>query len=423
MKKFTIIIFLVLATLKVNAQDYLISFAGTGDTSAVGTIKVDNLKSGATVTLNGGDILNLKAVLGIGDLGIDNRKVQLYPNPIAEQSILTFLAPENGTVDIAVVDFSGKTVHQTSIFLSTGTCSFRISGISPGIYFVKVNGKNYHYSTKLASQSNPQGEAKIEYVSSGWINSGNPLKTTAATIEMKYTQGDMLMYRGIAGQYSTIVTDVPASSKTITFTFAGCTDSDGNHYATVRIGTLKSGVQTWMAENLNVGIRIQDIFQTNNNVIEKNCYENIDANCNTYGGLYTWGEALQYTGLEGAQGICPGGWHIPIAAEWSELTTFSSLGPEEFAGGKMKEAGINHWKSPNTGATNESGFTGLPAGVNSPYTSPYSLMGESAKFWSSTAIPPIAAWSWGLYFSNSRLGNDGSWEQGWAFSVRCIRNN
>ena len=107
-----------------------------------------------------------------------------------------------------------------------------------------------------------------------------------------------------------LLSDVPTSNRTITFPFVSCKDHDGNTYATVQIGTLKSGVQTWMAENLNVGIRIENVFQTNNNIMEKNCYENMDANCNVYGGLYTRGEALQYTGLEGAQRICPGGWHI-----------------------------------------------------------------------------------------------------------------
>jgi len=70
--------------------------------------------------------------------------------------------------------------------------------------------------------------------------------------------------------------------------------------------------------------------------------------CNVYGGLYQWDEAMQYSTTVGVQGICPTGWHLPADSEWTTLTTF--LGGEIIAGGKMKEAGLAHWASPNTGA-------------------------------------------------------------------------
>ena len=144
---------------------------------------------------------------------------------------------------------------------------------------------------------------------------------------------------------------------------------DGITYNTVQIGT-----QCWFKENLNVGTMIngsQD--QTNNSVIEKYCYNNQTSNCNVYGGLYQWGEMVQY--LNGAsnttswdpvptgniQGICPTGWHLPYTSEWTTLINY--LGGTNVAGGSMKEAGTTHWNPPNTGATNSSGFTGLPAGV------------------------------------------------------------
>src|SRR5665811_1507889 len=104
MQKSTLIIFLVLVMLKTHAQNYQISFAGTGDATVVSTVKVDNLTSGATVTLNGGDILHLIVGLGIGTLNIDDGNMQIYPNPMAGQSDLTFVAPENGHAVIDIVD-------------------------------------------------------------------------------------------------------------------------------------------------------------------------------------------------------------------------------------------------------------------------------------------------------------------------------
>ena len=418
---FTCILFLVFVVLKLQGQDYFISFSGSGAATQVGTVEVTNQNSGTTVTLNGGDLLHLIPALGINPINNQETPVQIFPNPTFDGSaVIRFITSETGKVVVNLIDISGKIVSQSDMMLKRGEHDFEISALHRGFYFLSISSPGHSAIAKLISNTEMQGATRIEHLHSNANASATNLKNSHATVDMPYSNGNILLYKGMAGEYRSVVTDVPTSNHTITFPFVSCKDHDGNTYATVQIGTLKSGVQTWMAENLNVGVRIQDIFQTNNNVIEKNCYENMDANCNVYGGLYTRGEALQYTGLEGAQGICPGGWHIPSKDEWSELTTWTSLGPEEFAGGKMKEAGIIHWKSPNTGATNESGFTGLPAGLKTPNV--YGYMGESGHFWSSTEIPPINAWSWGLVYSNSSFGFTGTIEQGWAFSIRCIKN-
>ena len=132
---------------------------------------------------------------------------------------------------------------------------------------------------------------------------------------------------------------------------------DGQSYNTVVIGT-----QCWMAQNLNIGTKILGVSnQTNNSIIEKYCYNNDDANCAIYGGLYQWNELMEYGTNEGGKGICPTGWHLPTDAEWATLATY--LGGQSIAGGKMKETGIIHWLSPNEYATNSSGFTALPGGL------------------------------------------------------------
>jgi uncharacterized protein (TIGR02145 family) len=70
--------------------------------------------------------------------------------------------------------------------------------------------------------------------------------------------------------------------------------------------------------------------------------------------LYNWYAATD------TRNIAPSGWHLPTDAEWTELTEY--LGGESVAAGKIKETGITHWAPPNTGATNETGFTALPGG-------------------------------------------------------------
>lgn len=100
-------------------------------------------------------------------------------------------------------------------------------------------------------------------------------------------------------------------------------DVNGNGYLTIKIGT-----QCWMAENLNVGTMLTSAATTpsDNSIIEKWCYSNSSANCDSDGGLYDWDELMAYNNTEGGQGICPGGWHVPSDAEIDTLeANYSSL--------------------------------------------------------------------------------------------------
>ncbi len=138
--------------------------------------------------------------------------------------------------------------------------------------------------------------------------------------------------------------------------FSQVVDAEGHIYNTVLIGD-----QCWMASNLNIGTRINvGAYPADNGTVEKYCYENNESNCNTYGALYGWAEAMQYVKTEGARGICPNGWHIPTHNDF--LTLVNLYGGQTLAGGPLKETGTAHWAAPNTGATNESGFTALGAG-------------------------------------------------------------
>jgi uncharacterized protein (TIGR02145 family) len=197
---------------------------------------------------------------------------------------------------------------------------------------------------------------------------------------------------------------------------ASFTDSrDGKVYSAVLIGT-----QCWMKQNLNVGTRIAGATnQTNNATIEKYCYNNTETNCTTYGGLYQWNEMMLYTTTPILQGICPTGWHLPSDTEWTSLTTY--LGGASVAGGKMKEAGTSHWIAPNTGATNSSGFTALPAGYRG-LGGGFGYLGEVTFFWSSAEYQGSTAWI--RYFDYGTIEvNKGSNDKTDGFSVRCIKND
>ena len=192
-------------------------------------------------------------------------------------------------------------------------------------------------------------------------------------------------------------------------------DIDGNVYKTVTIGT-----QIWMAENLKT------IKYNDGTVIPlvtdgagwaalttpAYCWFNNDESTYkaAYGALYNW-----YTVNTGT--LCPTGWHVPSDAEWTTLTTY--LG-ESVAGGKLKEAGTTHWASPNTGATNETGYTALPGGYRCSCAAFYSI-GYFGFWWSATENVVAYALIRGLYYSNSDVYRNYNYKKS-GFSVRCLRD-
>ncbi len=189
---------------------------------------------------------------------------------------------------------------------------------------------------------------------------------------------------------------------------------DGQAYNTVQISS-----QCWMAQNLNVGEQISGSMQmTNDGVIEKYCYENNSANCDIYGGLYQWNEMMQYPVTPSLDGICPpaGGWHLPTDAELTNLTNY--LGGESVAGGNMKETGNTHWNSPNTGATNSSGFTALPGGTCTDGL--FYSIGNYGYFWSSAEINADNSWYRTLHYKSTNISRFDD-NKSLGFSVRCVR--
>jgi uncharacterized protein (TIGR02145 family) len=189
---------------------------------------------------------------------------------------------------------------------------------------------------------------------------------------------------------------------------------DGQVYNTVLIGT-----QCWMAENLNIGTMVLGTSEmSNNGIIEKYCYDNNEDNCATYGGLYQWNEMMQYENIQGGQGICPTEWHQPEGLEWGILNNY--LGGASVSGGKMKEAGFIHWNPPNTGATNESGFTALPGGYRY-INGGFYFQGDYGYFWTSELNAGQYKWAWLLYYTDEI--NHWSYElQTEGRSVRCLKD-
>ena len=197
-------------------------------------------------------------------------------------------------------------------------------------------------------------------------------------------------------------------------------DIDGNVYTSVTIGA-----QVWMVENLKTtkykdGTAIPLVTDNSSWAALTTpgyCWYNNDiTNKSIYGALYTW--IVVDVASNGGKNICPTGWHVPTDVEYTTLTNY--LGGEDVAGGKLKETGTAHWLTPNTGATNQSGFTGLPSGYR--YSNgEFFAIGYNGYWWSSTEYSAEYSSFRSMYYYASNVYRD-NYDKQFGFSVRCLRD-
>ena len=187
---------------------------------------------------------------------------------------------------------------------------------------------------------------------------------------------------------------------------------DSQTYATVQIGT-----QCWMGEDLRVG-EDADMATTNpntatdNGIIEKNCLNDTVTNCNaTNGSWYTWDEAMWYSTTEGAQGICPAGWHIPTDNEWKTM--------EMQLGMTQAQADATGWRGTDQGtqlkAGGSSGMEWNISGFNFP---PW----YAAEEWIHTSTQADASNSVYRVLRDAGVYRSASSIKGIAASVRCLKD-
>jgi uncharacterized protein (TIGR02145 family) len=221
------------------------------------------------------------------------------------------------------------------------------------------------------------------------------------------------------------VSDLTAGTKVarpIGITELFCSDSfgcgetclyEGEYYPTVQIGT-----QCWMKKNINLGVKINgNVNQLDNNIIEKYCVANNASNCDIYGGLYQWGEAMKYSTTEKAQGICPSGWYIPTRTEFITLYNYHG-GTVPPAICRLKNTSQDY---PAWEGTNDYGFSLVPAGL----VQTGNVFGPPGHYlsvlWSST-ISGASAFSLYIRSSCSQYIDIYAQTHGYGQTVRCIKD-
>ena len=254
---------------------------------------------------------------------------------------------------------------------------------------------------------------------------------------MQYNAGDRLKLTGTSDIYSTVVTDIPTESKTITFNFIACTDGEGNNYPVVQIGT-----QIWMAENLKTtkylnGDLIGTTSPANKSIwgeiapTYQWAYEGNESNVAIYGRLYTW------YAIKDSRNVCPTGWHVPTGVEWNKFENYLIANGYNYdgttTGNKIAKAlaSTTLWRSNTDIGTvgntdypakrNATGFTALPGGYRNPIMD-FWLMGDHGEWWSSSEYGSDAAVIRAYIYSWSGVGY-GNQEKSFGLSVRCIKDN
>jgi uncharacterized protein (TIGR02145 family) len=253
-------------------------------------------------------------------------------------------------------------------------------------------------------------------VESGWNLLSLPLKVTDSLKSSIFPSAVSLAFI-FQGGYQTKDTkqngSIILSSDTIPASGVPCPGMLTVKYAGKTYNTVQIGNQCWLRENLDVGIIIDGTQeQTNNSMIEKYCYNNDPAKCDTLGGLYLWNEAMQYSTAEGSCGICPSGFHIPTYAEYQTLN--AAVGGD---GNSLKK------EDQGSGAgqgTNITGFSALLSGTR--YHGGYFYgLGYTTYFWSSSENYTNLAYYMNLYYYASDVYLNDNYKE-FGFSVRCVKD-
>ncbi|MCX6230292.1 MAG: T9SS type A sorting domain-containing protein [Bacteroidetes bacterium] len=424
MRKISILLFLLFSTVKIYPQTYTVNFTAIGAATTFDSIKVENLTHPSTLHWYPGDILHLILTSGINDFNLNNESIKICPNPFQGQAEVSFLTKKTANTIIRIYDIAGKEILQTANILLKGNQKYLLSGLKQGMYFIDIKGDDFHYTSKLISINNSLVDAKISNIGSKdpGVVGQNSYKNTMSTLNMSFTSGDNLRFTGYSGTHSAIAYDSPNTSKTIiiNFTTTVCpslvTDIDNNIYDVVLINN-----QCWLKQNLKArrfrnGDSITNIIDNTSwgsYTSAAYCNYNNDTNlANTYGRLYNF-----YV-VSDSRKVCPTGWHPAANNEWDTLVNY--LGGDNIAGGRLKESGLAHWNSPNTGATNESDFTALPS-ANRNGNGTFMNVGYTCMWWTSTEDVPGFAWMRGLGFDAALIYNANISKNG-GFSIRCIKD-
>jgi len=357
---------------------------------------------------------------------------QNYPNPMEGRSEVKVALPGAGRVELRLTDPKGTVAEQSFFDLPAGFHTFLLTGGSSSWYILTAILDGRSSSVKIVNTGT--GSARpFEIAYEGMENSRvNPKSVNAGAFTFK--PGDSLLY---IGYYDTLQAGLyarPAGLDTVTFQFAFAMPCPGMPqvvYEGVTYHTVQVFNQCWMKENLNAGVRIGGTENSSDNgIIEKYCYGDVEDSCATLGAFYQWNEMMAYATLPGSRGICPPGWRIPTDDDWKILEGVSDslykVGDPAWdsSGVRGVTAGFTlkspaHWENEGNGS-DIYGFTVPPSGYRDSWGYIFGY-GHAASYWCADQLDAVNAWSRG-FGCHGREVSRFDMEKVSGYSVRCIRD-
>ena len=439
------IILIIGFTLNTIAQDTMrLSFTAqyNHEYLSLDSILIMNLTQGENTMLYAPDTV-LELIFDTIGVNIHNLNVansfsvsQNYPNPFNDQTCIDVGIVKRDDVKIRIFDLSGREHASYKGVLDAGIHTFTFYPGNAGFHIFSVWYEGLTRSIKMYTPLSGYQKCKLTYTS--FENRVGTLKSQRGGY-FPYDWADNLRYIGYSKTIESIrasdfIEDTPESNKTYTFDITEgipCVDvpSISYHFRTYK--TVQIGEQCWMKENLNVGTMIPGKQpQVDNGIIEKYCFNNYTTNCDMHGGLYQWDEIMKYDTLEGIQGICPPGWHIPTDEEWKQLegTVDSQYGyPDPIwdsagyrgldVGKRLKSTRL--WMPSSTG-NDYYGFAALGTGcciVGGTFVNEV----KYTSMWSSTKVTSMGSWYRFVEYWEERLSRSYN-SKFMGRSVRCLKD-
>ena len=338
-----------------------------------------------------------------------------YPNPFNPRTRIEITLPNNGNIKVELYNQIGQKVRtdiEKSFPAGNHYVDLELAGLANGFYIAQIiiDGK-YKVVRKLM----------LLYGSQHLVTSSLSSVTGSITMPVD-KKGSLIILDSLVATSSIIGRKVFLNLPNFTGNTLdlgiltidrSCPGTPTIMYSGKTYNTIQIGSQCWLKENLDVGTMISStIDQSNNNIIEKYCYNDSIQNCDKYGGLYQRREMMQYVNTEGSQGICPDGWHLPLVTDFNAL-----LSAVKSDANSLKEIG----QGTGIGAgTNTSGFSALLSG-DWDGNGNYVRLGGSVYFWTTSMYNNwgYAYYLWvdlneiySTYFSSAN-----------GLSVRCLKND
>src|ERR1035437_2815170 len=204
----TFLFLMLFLSLKSYALDYTIIFTGTGASTTIMSVIVQNLTKGTTVTVPVGNVLNLNdAPNAVEQLNANDETIRVYLNLVEGKSTVSFFAKQAGSTQLNAFSIDGRKIAGITENLQTGINSFQLS-LPKGSFAIQVVGNGYTYTAKMINQTGTVRKPEIAYIGTVKQATSNPQKSKSSTLgttTMTYATGDQLLYKGTSGNYSTIV--------------------------------------------------------------------------------------------------------------------------------------------------------------------------------------------------------------------------